>query len=326
MAGSHGARAVVAAALANVGIAVAKFVGFLVTGSSALLAETIHSVADTGNQGLLLLGRARARREADAEHPFGYGRERFFWAFVVALVLFSLGSLFALFEGIEKLRHPHELDSPLVAVGLLVFAIVLESWSFRTAIHESRPIKGDLGWWTFIRRSKNPELPVVLLEDFGALVGLVIALVGVGLVELTDNADFDAVSTLGISVLLGTIAVTLAVEMKSLLIGESASAADVARIRDAIGRTPGVRRLIHLRTLHMGPEELLVAAKIELDPDLTFAEVAATVDATEAAIRQAVPIARVVYLEPDVFAPERLPGAPTAGAPVAPSVDDAHPR
>jgi cation diffusion facilitator family transporter len=303
--GEHGKKAVLAAAAANLGIALAKFVGFLITGSSALLAETIHSVADTGNQGLLLLGSRRAAREADEDHPFGYGRERFFYAFVVALVLFSLGSLFALFEGVEKLLHPHELDSPIVAVALLLLAVVLEAFSMRTAVHEARPLRGQLGWWTFVRRSKNPELPVVLLEDFGALVGLVIALVGVALVEITGNSDFDAVSTLGISVLLGVIAFVLAREMKSLLIGESASAATVREIREALRGAPAVRRLIHLRTLHIGPEELLVGAKVELDPGLAFSEVAAAIDATEEILRQRVPIARVVYLEPDMYATER---------------------
>ena len=318
MSGSgHGKKAVFAAAAANLGIALAKFVGFLVTGSSALLAETIHSVADTGNQGLLLIGARQASREADEEHPFGYGRERFFYAFVVALVLFSLGSLFALYEGVQKLRHPHELDSPLVAVGLLLVAVVLESLSIRTALHEARPLKGDIGWWTFIRRAKNPELPVVLLEDLGALIGLAIALVGVALVEITGNADFDAVSTLGISVLLGMIAVVLAHEMKSLLIGESATAATVREIRGALRDAPAVRRLIHLRTLHLGPEELLVGAKVELDPHLDVEQVAAAIDETEQRLRDAVPIARVVYLEPDVFDPVRLDTAHPA-----PGVDD----
>jgi cation diffusion facilitator family transporter len=311
-ASGHGKKAVVAAAAANLGIALAKLIGFLITGSSALLAETIHSVADTGNQGLLLLGARKASRQADEEHPFGYGTERFFWAFVVALVLFSLGSLFALFEGVEKLRHPHKLDSPLVAVGLLVLAVGLESLSMRTAVHEARPLKGDLRWWEFIRRAKNPELPVVLLEDLGALIGLVIALIGVALVEITGNADFDAVSTLGIGVLLGVIAVTLAHEMKSLLIGESATPQTVEEIRAAIRRAPAVRRLIHLRTLHLGPEELLVAAKIELAPDLSFPEVAAAINATESVLREAVPIARVVYLEPDVYDPQLSADAPAA--------------
>jgi cation diffusion facilitator family transporter len=310
--GEHGKKAVVAAAAANLGIALAKFVGFLVTGSSALLAETIHSVADTGNQGLLMLGGRQADREPDERHPFGYGTERYFYAFVVALVLFSLGALFALYEGVEKLRKPHELDSPLVAVGLLLVAMALEGTSMRTAVHEARPLKGDLSWWRFIRRAKNPELPVVLLEDFGALVGLVIALVGVALVELTGNADFDAVSTLGISVLLGVVAFVLAREMKSLLIGEAATPPTVAEIRAALLDAPDVRRVIHLRTLHLGPEELLVGAKVEFDPALTFPEVAAAIDATERVLRERVPIAHVVYLEPDVYVPERFDGTHSA--------------
>ena len=170
--GGHGTRAVIAALLANVGIAVAKFVGFVITGSASMLAESIHSVADSGNQCLLLLGGRRARREADEAHPFGYGRERYFWAFIVALVLFSLGGAFAIFEGIEKIRHPHEVESPAVAIAILLFAVALETYSFRTAIVEADKIRGDASWWQFIRRSKNPELPVVLLEDLGAEIGL----------------------------------------------------------------------------------------------------------------------------------------------------------
>jgi cation diffusion facilitator family transporter len=297
----HGKKAIVAALFANLGIAIAKFVGFLITRSSALLAETVHSLADTGNQGLLLLGGARAKKEASDKHPFGYGRERFFWSFVVALVLFSLGALFAIYEGVQKLRHPHHLDSPIVAVVILAVAIVLEIFSFRTAIVEARAIKGDQSWISFIRHAKNPELPVVLLEDLGALAGLVIALAGVGLVELTDNADFDAYSTLTIGALLGVIAVVLAIEMKSLLIGESASITDTATIRAALERSPRVRRLIHLRTLHIGPEELLVAAKIELDAGLSFPQVTEAINESEQILRDAVPTARIVYLEPDLF-------------------------
>jgi cation diffusion facilitator family transporter len=300
--GGHGTRAVVAALLANTGIAVAKFVGFLITGSGSMLAESVHSVADSGNQALLLLGGRRARKAPTADHPFGYGRERYFWAFVVAIILFSVGGMFATFEGIEKIRHPHELESITVAIVILVLALVLEGFSFRTAIHEARKVKDpQLGWWTFIRRSKNPELPVVLLEDFAALVGLVIALVAVTVAHVTDESVWDGVGTLAIGQLLIAVAVILAIEMKSLLIGESASTADQQKIAAAIEVEPSVRRLIHMRTEHIGPEELLVGAKIELIPDLSVAEAAEAVDRVEASVRRAVPIARVMYVEPDIF-------------------------
>jgi len=293
-------KAILAAFLANLGIAIAKLVGFFVTGAASMLAEAVHSMADSGNQGLLFLGGSRARRQATREHPFGYGRERYFWAFVVALVLFSMGGLFAIYEAIEKLRHPHELESPLVAIGILVFAIALESWSFRTAIVEANHVRGDLGWWAFIRRSKIPELPVVLLEDLGALLGLVLALGGIIAAEVTGNARFDATGSLAIGVLLVVIAMILAAEMKGLLIGESAVEGDEAAIRSAFESTPQVRRVIHMKTQHLGPEELLVAAKVELDPGLSFEDVAATINAAEANVRAAVPAARVIYVEPDV--------------------------
>ncbi len=299
MSAGGGSRAIVAALLANLGIAIAKFVGFLVTGSSSMLAESVHSVADTTNQGLLLLGGKRAKRAATPEHPFGYGRDRYFYAFVVALLLFTLGSVFALYEGIEKVGHPEELSSPIVAVLILLVAVALEGYSFRTAIHESRPLKGDLSWWGFIRQSKVPELPVVLLEDFGALIGLVLALLGVGLSLLTGNPVFDGIGTIAIGLLLGVIAIVLIVEMKSLLIGEGATRPVLAAISD--GLVGGdVERVLHLRTQYLGPEEMLVAAKIALVPGLPVEGVARAIDEAEARVRTAVPEARVIYLEPDL--------------------------
>jgi cation diffusion facilitator family transporter len=286
--------------LANAGIALAKFVGFLVTGSSSMLAEAVHSVADTSNQGLLLLGGARAKRAATAEHPFGYGRDRYFYSFVVALMLFSLGSAFAIYEGIHKIQHPEPLTTPIVAVIILLVAIGLEGFSFRTAIHESRPLKGSGTWWGFIRQSKVPELPVVLLEDFGALVGLVLALGGVGLALLTGDPVWDAIGTLCIGVLLGVIAIILIVEMKSLLIGEGATAPVVGTITSELEASLEVRRVIHLRTQYLGPEELLVAAKIALTPGLPVEQVATAIDDAERRVRAAVPDARVIYLEPDL--------------------------
>ncbi|HEX2699189.1 MAG TPA: cation diffusion facilitator family transporter [Acidimicrobiales bacterium] len=293
-------KAIVAAFLANLGIAVAKFAGFAFTGAASMLAEAVHSVADSTNQGLLLLGGSRARRPATSAHPFGYGRERYFWAFVVALVIFSLGSLFALFEGEEKLRNPHELESAGWAVGILAVAIVFEGLSLRTAVRETRAVKGSRSWWAFVRRSKSPELPVVLLEDSGALVGLVFALAGIGMAELTGEPRWDAVGSLAIGLLLGAIAMVLVVEMKSLLIGESASPAVVKRICDAITSDGRIEQVVHMRTEHLGPDELLVAAKILLAADRTLGEVADLIDEAEARVRAAVPSARVIYVEPDV--------------------------
>jgi cation diffusion facilitator family transporter len=296
---SGGTRAIVAALLANAGIAIAKFVGYLITGSSSMLAEAVHSVADTSNQGLLLLGGRTARRAATPEHPFGYGRDRYFYSFVVALLLFTLGSVFALYEGIHKLEEHEPLTSPVVAVGILLVAVVLESFSFRTAIHESRPLKGDGTWWQFIRQSKVPELPVVLLEDFGALVGLVLALLGVGLSVLTGDPVFDAIGTICIGLLLGVIAITLIVEMKSLLVGEGAASPVLASIVSAL-ESGDVERVIHIKTQYLGPEELLVAAKIALPPGLPVEEVARGIDQAEERVRAAVPEARIIYLEPDL--------------------------
>lgn len=300
MSSSGSTRAILAALAANAGIAVAKFVGFAITGSSSMLAEGVHSVADTSNQALLLWGQRSARREADALHPFGYGRSRYFYSFVVALVLFTLGSVFALYEGYEKIVHPHPLTSPLIAVAILGVAICLESYSFRTALVESRPLKGPGSWWRFIRTSRNPELPVVLLEDSGALVGLVFALGGVGLTMLTGNPVWDGIGTLAIGVLLGFIAVVLMVEMHSLLIGEGATPQEGEAIRAALEQSEGVDRLIHIRTQYLSPDELLVGAKIALSPDADLAAVATTIDAAEAAVRAAVPAASVIYLEPDL--------------------------
>ncbi len=305
--GGHGTRAVIAALAANLAIAIAKFVGFVVTGSSSMLAESVHSVADSGNQGLLLLGGRRARKAADAEHPFGYGRERYFWGFVVALVLFSLGSIFAITEGLYKVEHPEPLESPEWAIGILGFALVAEGLSFRTAKREADKLRGNAGYWRFIRRAKAPELPVVLLEDLGALVGLTFALAGIGLTMATDDPVWDGYGTVAIGVLLGIIAVILLWDMKSLLIGESASRKDVEAMEAAIESQPEVVRVIHLRAEHIGPEELLVGAKVEFLHDLSVVEVSQAIDRVERSIRVGVPAARVIFIEPDVHRDHRAP-------------------
>lgn len=319
MSASGGTKAIVAALAANLAIAVAKFVAFLFSGSSSMLAESVHSLADSGNQALLLVGGKKAKRRATPEHPFGYGRERYIYAFLVSIVLFSVGGMFALYEGYEKIKHPHELEYWYWPVGVLVFAIIAETFSFRTAIKESNVLRGKRSWKEFVRHSKAPELPVVLLEDLGALVGLVLALGGVCLALLTGDGVWDGVGTLCIGILLILIALVLAVETKSLLLGESAGLDEVKKIEAAIVDGETVTRIIHMRTLHLGPEELLVAAKIAVDHDDTAAEIAGAIDAAEARIREAVPIARVIYLEPDVYSeteaakgsdPEASPGGP----------------
>jgi cation diffusion facilitator family transporter len=303
MSSSEGSRrAILAAFAANLGIAVAKFAAFFVTGAASMLAESIHSVADTGNQGLLMLGGKNATREPDAQHPFGHARERYFWSFVVALVIFTLGGAFALYEGLHKLMDGrHELEAFWVGVGVLCVAIVLESLSLRTAVRETRHIKPkDQPYSAFIRHTKSAELPVVLLEDVGALMGLVFALVGVTLAHVLHDSRYDAMGSIAIGVLLIVIAVVLAVQMKSLLIGESADLATQRALDEAILATPEIRSIIHMRTLQMGPEDILVAAKVEMASSIGYPDMAAAIDAAELRMRAAVPDARVIYLEPDV--------------------------
>lgn len=293
-------RAVLAALAANLGIAVAKFVAYAATGATALLAEAIHSVADSGNEAILGLGGWRSQRAATPEHPFGFARERYFFAFVVALVLFSLGSVFAIYEGATKLAHLEPVDSPVVGFVVLGVAFALEGISMRTAGRAANQVRGDQSWWRFIRTAKAPELPVVLLEDFGGLVGLVLAALGLGLTAATGDPSYDAAASVAIGALLGVLATLLAIETKSLLIGEAASAEDQAAIRSAIVAGAEVDRLIHLRTQHLGPEDLLVAAKIDLAPQAE-PETARAIDRIEARIRARVPHARVIYLEPDEY-------------------------
>jgi cation diffusion facilitator family transporter len=299
---SGGTRAIVAALLANLGIALTKFIAWALTFSSSMLAEAIHSVADSGNQALLLIGGRRARRGATAQHPFGYGRERYIYAFIVSIVLFSVGGLFALYEAYHKAAHPTPIESwHWLPVIVLAVAIVLETFSFRTAIQESNHVRGNASWKDFVRHAKAPELPVVLLEDLAALVGLILALFGVGMTLITDNGMWDAVGTAAIGVLLVTVATILAIEMKSLLVGESAAVEHQAAIERAITEGGEVDRVIHMKTLHLGPDELLVAVKVAVRHDDTAADVARHIDAIEERIRDAVPIARAIYLEPDLY-------------------------
>jgi len=304
-------RAIIAALGANLGIAVTKFVAFAFSGSSSMLAEGVHSLADTGNQFLLLLGGRKAKKAADAEHPFGYGRERYVYAFVVSIILFSIGGVFSLYEGYEKLHDPHPLENAWLPIVVLLIAICLEGFSFRTAVKEANHSRGKDSLVKFIRRAKAPELPVVLLEDFAALIGLVLALLGVGLTIITGDPIFDAIGTLCIGVLLVLVAIVLGIETKSLLVGEGANAGDASAIRDAINANETVEALIHIKTLYLGPDELMVAAKVAFGRSKTLVEIAESINSLEVAIREVVPAARVIYIEPDVYVSPNAVNPPT---------------
>ena len=296
-----GKKTILAALIANVGIAIAKFVGFAITKSSTMLAEGIHSSADSANQLLLLLGTQRAKRTPNPKHPFGYGRERYFWSFVVALILFSLGSLFAIYEGIEKIRHPHALENASWAIGILIFGIFIESFSFRTAIVEAKTIKGETSWSKFVIRSKQPEIPVVLLEDAGALFGMVIALAAISLVKITGEPLWDGIGTLSIGVLLGLIATVLAREMHSLIIGEAASDDDYEKIDKIIQNSNEIIHVVEIRTQHLGPEEILIGARVAFDESLQAKEIADAINNLEATIRNEVKTAGPIFIEPEIF-------------------------
>ena len=316
MSAEGGGKAVIAALSANAGIAVAKFVGFLFTGSSSMLAEAVHSLADTSNQALLLLGRRTSKREATAAHPFGFGRERYFYGFIVALLLFSVGAIFAIYEGVEKIITPHPLEAPLVAIVILFVAALMEGLSFRTAMKESRVTKGKVSWFAFIREAKSPDLPVVLLEDTGALIGLVFALLGVVLSVVTGNPVFDGIGTVCIGALLGVFATVLIVETKSLLIGEGAGPALLATIVGEL-ECGKVERVIHIRTQYLAPDELLVAAKIAFVAEMPLEDVAQAIDDAELRVRTKVPNAKLIYLEPDLDRGEQPTGTDAEAGPVA---------
>ncbi len=315
MSTSGGTKAIVAALLANLGIAVTKFVAFLLSGSSSMLAESVHSLADSGNQVLLLIGGKRASRAATPDHPFGYGRERYVFAFLVSIILFSVGGVFSIYEGVHKIQHPEPIERAWIPIGVLLIAIALESFSLRTALHESEPERRGISILEFVRRAKAPELPVVVLEDIAALVGLVLALLGISAAVLTDNAIYDGIGTVFIGLLLIAVAFILGIETKSLLIGEGASEADVAAIRKAAESGSDVARIIHMKTLYLGPDELLVAMKVGVRRSQSGHDITNAINAVEQRVRSAVPVARVLYIEPDIFHPEQVAAATSGTEP-----------
>jgi cation diffusion facilitator family transporter len=325
-------RAVLAALAANLGIAIVKFIAFLVSGSASLLAESVHSIADTGNQVLLIIGRGRSDRPASDDHPFGFGRERYFYGFVVAVMLFTVGAAFSIYEGVHKILDPEAIHDSLIAFIVLAVSAVLEGFSLRTAIGEANHVRGDRSWSTFIRRTKTPELPVVLLEDTAALIGLVLAFAGVGLAVLTGDGRWDGVGSLAIGLLLGVAAAILAIETKSLLIGESASTDVQKRIVAALEAGPEIAQVIHMRTVHIGPDSVLVAAKVAVRESDSAAQISAGIDTAERRVRAAVPIAKTIYLEPDIYRPTEVDESDPAiravrrsHAPVPPSADGVPP-
>ena len=292
MAAGNSTKVVVAALLANAGIAVAKGIAATVTGSGAMLAETIHSVADSGNQALLLLGAKRAKRPPDRKHPFGYGSEKYFWAFIVALVLFSLGALFSLYEGVHKLLHPEKLSSVGWAVGVLVTGLVLEGASFWIAHKEVAKARRGRDFWDYFAHAKDPSMPLVYLEDFGALIGLAVALAGVCLSHYGGYVWADGAATVCIGVLLGGIALIMFRRCHQLLIGEAGSPVDACEILEAADRVEGIGKVLELKTLQIGPEYLIVGLEVELlgGPE--------AVDQLEVEIRRRVPMAKYIAVEP----------------------------
>ncbi len=311
-----GNKAIVAALSANMGIAAAKFVGFLISGASSMLAESVHSLADSGNQVLLLIGGKRARREATAEHPFGFGRERYVYAFMVSIILFSVGGVFAIYEGVHKLQHPEPVERAWIPITILLISIGLESYSLRTALHESAELRRGISVLEFVRRAKAPELPVVLLEDIAALVGLVLAMLGVGAAVLTHNGVWDGVGTVAIGVLLVLVAIVLGIEVKSLLVGEGASEVDRNAITAAALDGTEIERVIHMKSLYLGPDELMVGMKVAVGPTASARQIADAINAVEQRVRAAVPVARVLYIEPDIY-DAALGAAPTQPGAVA---------
>lgn len=295
-----GTKAVIAALLANTGIAISKFVAFAITGSTSMLSEAIHSVADSLNQVLLLVGGKRSRRVADDHYQFGYGRVRYIYGFMVAIVLFMVGGIYSLYEGWHKWSHPEPVTDYWIAIGVLTIAIILETLSFRTAIIEANKVRGKRSFTKFVRDARQPELPVILLEDFGALIGLVFALIGVGAAVVTGDGRWDGMGAMAIGSLLIAIAVILVREMAGMLIGEGALPEEHAAVKAALESAPLVERVIHLRTLHVGPDALLVGAKIAITQFQTAEDIARGIDEAERLLRIEVPSAKYVFLEPDL--------------------------
>jgi len=292
--------AVLVALAANLAVAAAKLGAFLITRSSALLAESLHSLADSANEILLLVGARRSSRPADRRHPFGHARFRYVYAFLVSLTVFWIGGVFAVVEGIAHLASSEPIEDPRWAFGVLAIGALLDGWSLRTTLRSGRSAKGLMSWRQLVRVTKAPELIVIFLEDLGALIGISIAAIGVGLATITGVVVWDAIASIAIGLLLMAIGLVVNRETQSLLLGESATAEMETRIRDAIATTAGIDGVVNLRTIHLGPDDLVIAAAITVDGATDATAIAKSIVDAEASVRAAMPFRTVIYLEPRV--------------------------
>jgi len=290
-------KAILAALVGNSLIAVTKFIAASYTGSSAMFSEAIHSVVDSGNQLLLLYGVKRSKRPADSKHPFGYGKELYFWSFVVAILIFSIGSGISFYEGFHKLHSPEPVSNPMINFIVLGFAVIFESWTCWVAATEFKKSKGDRGWVEAIRRSKDPALFTVLFEDTAALLGLLVALIALTLSEHLNLPVLDSVASLIISFILAVTAGLLAFECKGLLTGEGASEEVVTGIKQIINESQGIKHVNEVLTLHLGPEDVLLNVSLDFEDDLSSGEVEEAISTLESRIKQMFPEIRRVFIE-----------------------------
>lgn len=292
-------KAILVALSANFAIFVAKLVAAIITGSGAMMAEAVHSLADCGNQGLLLLGIRQTKRPPSDEFPLGWGRALYFWSFLVAILLFSVGGMFSVYEGIHKFRHPEPLQWPWLALGVLVFGMVVEGISMRGCLHEVNKVRGDQNLWTWFRQTRSSELLVIFGEDLAALVGLGVATIAVGATMLTGNLMFDAAGTIVIGVLLIVVAVLVAIEVKALLIGQGVEPRRRAELLAFLGQRPEVAEVLNLITLQMGPD-VMVAVKARMRATAGDQQLIAAINTVEAAMKNEFDDIRWSFFEPDV--------------------------
>ena len=291
-------RTLVIALLANLGIAISKFAAAAITGSSAMLTEGVHSVVDCTNQLLLMWGRRASKRPPDVFHPFGYGRELYFWSFVVAVLVFALGAGVSVYEGIIHIAEPEEAVSPLIAYAVLVVAFFLEGWSTLEAYRDFNKAKGLLSWWQAIRRSKDPPAFIVLLENGAAMAGIIAAGIGLALSQLTGDPFFDGAASVVIGVILGVTACLLAYESKALLIGEAADPELVSALHDMVQSCKGVTAVGQVLTVHSAPDQITAMLSVDFDDDITARDVEALVWGIEVEAAKRFPMVRRLYLRP----------------------------